>query len=352
VLPIYVGGLIDHLKSSPQDALFIVSLEMWGMAAALLPAYVLMRRISWRLLGIGMLLAMIVCFAVPALVYADAGEDAVTAIGLWRLLGGVCSGTLMAIVLSTLGNLPRADRAFSIWVLTQILFKVAAIYALAIILMRTGMQGFFLSLAALACLGLPLAWTLPDESWAKQREGPVQWSGRAIMSLAGLVAFYIALSALWANFETIGKSHGFAVLDIAAVLSLTSIAGLAGATLSTLLAGRIARLHALAAGIALIATAGYCLSRFESLSAYTVVGTTFAFAWFFTVPLLLATVNRNDRTGRLMVFANAAIAFGVAAGPSLSGVIVTLGSYTLLSTLGAAAFLLVFLLVFPSARQE
>jgi predicted MFS family arabinose efflux permease len=352
VLPVYVGGLIDHLGISPQDALFIVSLDMWGMAAALLPAYVLMRRISWRLLGMAMLLAMVVCFAVPALVYADAGEEGVTAIGVWRLLGGVCSGTLMALVLSTLGKLQRADRAFSLWVLTQILFKVAAIYGLAIVLKQAGMQGFFLSLAALACLGLPLAWTLPDESWAEQPRGRAEWSGKAIMSLTGLVAFYIALSALWANFESIGKTQGFAVLDIAAVLSLTSLAGLAGATLSTLLAGRIAHLHALAGGIALIATAGYGLSRFESLTAYTVVGTAFAFAWFFTVPLLLATVNRNDHSGRLMVFANAAIAFGVAAGPSLSGVIVTQGSYRLLSTLGAAAFLLVFLLVFPSARED
>lgn len=170
-LPIYVGGLVDHLNVLPQDALFIVSLDMWGMAAALLPAYVLMRRVSWRRLGIAMLLAMIVCFAVPALVYADAGKDAVAPIAAWRFLGGVSSGILMAVILSTLGHLRRADRAFSIWVLTQILFKVAAIYGLAIILAHYGVKGFFLALAALGCLALPLAWTLPDECWVAESDG-------------------------------------------------------------------------------------------------------------------------------------------------------------------------------------
>lgn len=351
VLPIYVGGLIDHLHVPPQDALFIVSLDMWGMAAALLPAFVLMRHVAWRKLGIAMLLTMILCFAVPALVYADAGREAVPAIAAWRFLGGMSSGILMAVILSTLGRLRRADRAFSIWVLAQILFKVVAIYGLAVILTQFGVKGFFLALAGLACLGLPLAWTLPDESWAAAgAQGKAQWSGRAVMSLAGLTGFYIALSAIWANFEGIGKAHGFAVLDIAAVLSLTSLAGLAGASLSALLVGRVRRVHALGGGIALIAAAAYALSRFEGLTAYTIIGTAFAFAWFFTVPLLLGTVNGNDPSGRLMLFANAAIAFGVAAGPSLSAPILAFGTYSLLAALGAAAFILVFLLLLPSAR--
>jgi hypothetical protein len=351
VLPIYVGGLIDHLHVPPQDALFIVSLDMWGMAAALLPAYVLMRHIAWRRLGIAMLLVMIGCFAIPALVYVDAGKEAVTAIGAWRFMGGVSSGILMAVILSTLGRLKRADRAFSIWVLTQILFKVAAIYALAVILTQLGVKGFFLALAGLTCLALPLAWTLPNERWAAGGEGRAQWSGRAVMSLLGLAAFYIALSGIWANFESIGKAQGFAVLDIAVVLSLTSLAGLAGATISALLVGRVRRIHALGAGIAIISTAAFGLSRFEGLTAYTMIGVAFAFAWFFTVPQLLGIVNSNESSGRLMVFANAAIAFGVAAGPSLSAPILTIGSYSLLAVSGAVTFLMVFLLLLPSVRR-
>lgn len=351
-LPIYVGGLVDHLDVLPQDALFIVSLDMWGMAAAVLPAYVLMRRVSWRRLGIAMLLAMIACFAVPALVYADAGKDAVAPIAAWRFLGGVCSGILMAVILSTLGRLRQADRAFSIWVLTQILFKVAAIYGLAVILAHYGIKGFFLALAALGCLALPLAWTLPDKCWAVASEGKTRWTVWAVMSLIGLTSFYIALSAIWANFEGIGKAHGFVVLDIAVVLSLTSLAGLGGATLSTLLVGRVRRLHALAGGIVLIAGAAYGLSRFDGLTAYTIIGAVFAFAWFFTVPLLLAAVNGNDPSGRLMLFANAAIAFGVAAGPSVSAPVLTFGGYSSLAILGAAAFVLVFLLFLPSVRTN
>lgn len=174
----------------------------------------------------------------------------------------------------------------------------------------------------------------------------------AVLSLIGLACFYIALSAIWANFEGIGRARGFAVLDIAVVLSLTSLAGLGGATLSTLLVGRVRRLHALAGGIALIAGAAYGLSRFDGLTTYTVIGATFAFGWFFTVPQLLAAVNGNDPSGRLMIFANAAIAFGVAAGPSVSAPVLAFGGYSSLAISGAVAFALVFLLILPSVRAN
>ncbi len=351
VLPIYVGGLIEHAQMSAQDALFVVSMDMWGMAAALPLAYICMRLISWRLLGVATLTGIFAFFALPALAYADGGEDVVGALALWRFLGGISSGMLMAVILATLGSLRIAERAFSIWVLVQILFKVVAIYVLALVLAEVGLQGFFLVLGALAIVGIPLAWTLPRDRWTTRESATANWSGKAIMSLAGLITFYIALSALWANFETVGRSREFDILDIAAVLSVTSLAGLAGATASTVLTGRVKPLYRLIGGIAIIAGASFALGRPGDLTVYTVIGTAFAFAWFFTVPVLLSMVNANDRSGRLMIFANAAIAMGVAAGPAISAVFVSDNDYTLLSMFSTVAFVFVFLLMLPSNRR-
>ncbi|MEO8723339.1 MAG: hypothetical protein ABI395_07430 [Sphingobium sp.] len=352
VLPVYVGGLIDGLRLTPPDALFIVSMDLWGMAAALVPAYFLMRSLSWRRVAFAMLLGSILCFAAPAMHVVRDGGQAIIAIAAWRFMGGLCSGVLMAIVLATLGRLKQADRAFSLWVLVQILFKVLAIYCLSAVLTRWAVQGFFLVLAGLALVGLPLVRFLPGRAAAQRGSTRPAWSLPALSAIAGLALFYVALSAIWANFEGIGKAVGFGHEQVAIVLSLTSLAGLAGASLSTLLIGRVPRHHALIAGIMVIAAAAFWLGRLETLTVFTFVGAAFAFAWFFNVPLLLGSVNANDCSGGLMVFANAAIACGVAGGSSLSGLILFHGDYTLLAVLGAAAFGIVLLLMLPGGFDD
>lgn len=348
LLPIYVGGLITEQGLSLKNALSVVSLEMWGMAVSLLPAIYLMKRVSWKTITRSALCVMIVAFAVPMLL--SVSYEALASI---RFIGGIGAGTAMAVIMATIGRAEHPDKAFSWWVLTQVIFKVIGIFIIARLLTKFGMNGFFLPLGLLCLLALPLASQLPGRVLdSTKSQDKIKWSATPIMALVGVFVFYVAISALWANFERIGTWSAFDSTIIANVLSFTSLASLAGASFATILAGRAPRSISLAAGLLLLVAASLGLGMFSTLTVYTVIGLIFAFAWFFSVPYLIASVNANDSTGQLMVFTNSAIAIGLAAGPAIAGALITGEDYKGLTIAGSAMFIAALILLLPSNRQR
>lgn len=347
LLPIYVGGLITHNGLPLEKALTIVSLEMWGMAASLLPAVYLMKRMSWRRITLGALLIMIAAFAIPILLTLNFNSLAIV-----RFIGGVGAGTAMAVIMATIGRASDPDKAFSLWVLTQVFFKVIGIFIIARLLAKFGMAGFFVPLLLLCVLALPLTKYLPELVAQESAEGDkFKWSSKPILALLGVFIFYVAISAIWANFERIGHWSGFEGTTIANILSLTSLASLAGASSATLMAGRLGRGALLLFGSVIIAIASLALGMFSSLTVYTIIGLAFAFAWFFSVPFLIASVNANDESGRLMIFTNSAIAIGLAVGPAIAAQLIQGTEFNLLTVAGAGAFIAAFILLMPSNRR-
>lgn len=347
LLPIYVGGLITQNGLSLEQALTIVSLEMWGMAASLVPAIFLMKWMSWRRITFGALLIMIAAFAVPICIALNFNSLAII-----RFIGGLGAGTAMAVIMATIGRASEPDKAFSLWILSQVFFKVVGIFIIARLLAKFGMAGFFVPLLILCVLALPLTKYLPgivdDESIAGNK---FQWSIKPILALLGVFIFYIAISAIWANFERIGHWSGFEGTTIANILSLTSLASLAGASAATLMAGRVGRSALLLFGTVIIAGASLALGMFSTLTIYTLIGLAFAFAWFFSVPFLIASVNANDESGRLMIFTNSAIAIGLAVGPAIAAKLIMGTEFGLLTIAGAGAFIAAFVLLAPSNRK-
>lgn len=347
LLPIYVGGLITHNGLSLQNALSVVSLEMWGMALSILPAIFLMKRFSWRKITFVSLAIMIAAFAIPVL--SDLSFEAIAGV---RFVGGLGAGVAMAIIMATIGRAPSPDKAFSLWILSQVVFKVIGIFIISRLLAKYGMNGFFVTLLILCVLAFPLANKLPDEVSEEGAErSRFKWTISPILALLGVFVFYVGISAIWANFERIGHWSGFEALTIGNILSFTSLASLAGAMCATLFAGRLNRSVLLLTGLVLISGATFSLGVFSSITAYSIIGLVFAFAWFLTVPFLISSVNSNDETGGLMIFTNSAIAIGLALGPAIAGVLIKGEDYNLLTVSGAVGFVAVLAFLMPSNKK-
>ncbi|MEP1231255.1 MAG: MFS transporter [Litorimonas sp.] len=347
LLPIYVGGLITHNGLSLQNALNIVSLEMWGMALSVLPAIFLMKRFSSRKITFVSLALMIVAFALPSIFNLSFKPLAAV-----RFMGGLGAGVAMAVTMATIGQASKPDKAFSLWVLAQVVFKVIGIFIVSRLLVKFGMNGFFVPLLILCVLAFPLANKLPDEVKTDSTERRrFNWSIQPVLALLGVFVFYVGISAIWANFERIGHWAGFETLMIGNILSFTSLAALAGAACATLLAGRLNRGILLLAGLVLISGATFSLGLFSSITVYSIIGLVFAFAWMLTVPFLIASVNSNDETGGLMVFTNSAIAIGLALGPAIAGVLIKGEHYNLLTVSAALGFMAVLAFLLPSNKK-
>jgi predicted MFS family arabinose efflux permease len=346
LLPIYVGGLITYNGLSLSNALSIVSLEMWGMALSLLPAVILMKRLSWRSVTFASMLLMILAFLISASMSLP-----FEVLAIIRFIGGVGAGVAMAVIMATIGKAPNPDKAFSLWVLSQVLFKVLGIFIVSRLLATFGMTGFYIMLLALCVLALPLVKSLPKVVVEEQNNHKLNWSIQPMLALVGVFTFYVAISAIWASFERIGHWSGFDAITIANILSFTSLASLAGASAATVFAGRIRRVYLLAAGLVLIACATFALGLFSTITVYSLIGLVFAFAWFFSVPFLIASVNSNDKSGRLMVFTNSAIAVGLALGPVIAATLVVDMDYSLLTISGAMVFVGTLFLLLLSNRK-
>lgn len=348
LLPIYVSGLITQNGYSLDNALSIVSLEMWGMAASLVPAIYLMKRMSWRSITFFAIWVMIVAFCIPAFI-----DLSLSALAITRFIGGLGAGMAMAVVMAVIGRAEKPDKAFSLWVLSQVLFKVCGIFIISRLLIPFGMMGFFVPLLLLCVLSLFLVKYLPDGVDTKTGDRPtINWSIAPILALIGVFMFYIAISAIWANFERIGVWSGFEGKTIANILSFTSLASLGGASAATLVSGHLKRHILLIVGLALIAGATFMLGRFSSITAYSIIALVFAFAWFFSVPFIISSVNANDKTGQLMVYTNSAIAIGLAVGPSVAAFLIVGEGFKALTLFGGAVFIAAFLFLLPSNKAS
>ena len=236
--------------------------------------------------------------------------------------------------------------------LSQVIFKIIGLFVLARVLAEFGTTGFFTVLAILCVLALIFSRQLPSAvETPKAKSDKFKWNRTALLALLAIFTFYLSLSAIWANFERFGAWANFKTEDIATALALTSLAGLASASLASILAGKIPRLALLAIGMVLISAATLSLLKLETLTAYSITGALFAFSWFFVVPFIVSSVNANDSTGGLMIYANSMIAFGLAVGPALAAVLIKNNEPSHLLLAASAIFLVSLALLIPSNKH-
>jgi DHA1 family inner membrane transport protein len=347
VMPIYVGGLINFSGLTLNQALNVVSLEMWGMALAIFPTLLLLRIASYKTIVSGALLLMTTIYLLIS--FAKPSYELLAAA---RFLGGVAAGSAMSVILAMIGQSEKPERTFAYWVLSQVIFKVIGLFVLARVLAEFGTTGFFTVLAILCVVALIFAMQLPATlETPKAKSDKFKWNSTSLLALLAIFTFYLSLSAIWANFERFGAWANFKTEDIATALALTSLAGLAGASLASVLAGKIPRLALLAIGVVLISAATLSLLKLETLTGYSVTGALFAFSWFFVVPFIVSSVNANDSTGGLMIYANSMIAFGLAIGPALAAILIEDKESKHLLLTASVIFIVSLVLLIPSNKR-
>ena len=99
VMPIYVGGLINFSGLTLNQALNVVSLEMWGMALAIFPTLLLLRIGSYKTIVSGALLLMTSIYLLISF-----AEPSYELLAVARFLGGLAAGSAMSVILAIIGQ--------------------------------------------------------------------------------------------------------------------------------------------------------------------------------------------------------------------------------------------------------
>ncbi len=344
VQPGFVQGLVAHYRFSEQQAGYVASAEMWGLALTTLTMSWVASRLDWRkLLWVSTLI--VVGGNLGSLATVDPVGFAV-----WRFVAGLGCGVLVSLSFTLVGLTANPDRNFGYLIAAVLTYGAFGLWLMPAAFDRVGMQGLIVFFALFPLLALPLLRYLPrsgEEQVQVESDAVDLGAGLQAMAVATMLGYFLAQGAVWAYLFLIGLGGGVDEQGVANGLTISQFLGIAGALMAAALGKRFGRLWPLCIGIlGGIVPLLFLFGRFSALE-YGVLVSGYNFAWNLTHPYLLAAIASFDRSGRLVVHAVGAQMLGLAIGPAIAATVVGADDYGRVLALGGGLFLVAWLLILP-----
>ncbi len=349
VQPGFVQGLVELLGFDDQGAGYTASAEMFGLATTTILMTFIAHRVNWRLV---IFWSLIVMFAANALCTVTADLNQFVAL---RFVAGLGAGSLVSLSFAAVGLTSNPDRNFGYLIMWVLVYGALVLWALPSVYALAGMNGALWFFALFPLVALPFIRNMPlsGENIVQVEEDAVNLSiAMKSLALFAMLAYFAAQGVVWAYLFLIGIAGGLDEQQVANGLMLSQFAGIAGALLAAIVAQRYGRSIPLAIGIIGGAICLYFLvGRFEFLAFALAVGV-YNFLWNLSHPYLLGAMASFDRRGRVVVYAVAMQMIGLAIGPFLAATVISDGEYERVNQLGAALFVLSFLLILSPVLMQ
>lgn len=348
IAPLLVGGYVTQLGFSSQQGGYIISAELAGFAVAPIPAAIWVRRISWR---------TALYLAAGSIILMNLVTSSLTGFSLFlvvRFLSGFAAGIQLAVCMAVIHRTLDPDRNLGYWFGLQLLAGSVGVIFLPGLIADFSVGSVFLLLAGLHILLLLFIRFIPDSGEIEQMpEVKATGSVPVLVALgfAGLFLFEAGIMGVWTYYERIGNAGGIAAQTIGYALSASLFLGFIGSMAAAALSTRFNRLVPVAAGTGLaIFCTGLLLTDF-STAAYVISIGLFSFAWYFTLPYLMACIANVDATGRLLILSNLVTGLGTSVGPACAAFLQTSDSYVPVLWMGIITILASILFISRLALQ-
>lgn len=344
VQPGFVQGLVELLGFDDKGAGYTASTEMFGLATTTILMTFIAHRVNWRVVVFWSLIVMFVANVLCTMT-SDLNQFAIL-----RFIAGLGAGSLVSLAFAAVGLTSNPDRNFGFLIMWVLVYGALVLWAMPSAYALAGMNGVLWFFALFPLVAVPFIRYLPlsGESVAQVEQGAVNLSGTMkSLALFAMLAYFTAQGVVWAYLFLIGLSGGLDEQQVANGLMLSQFAGIAGALLAAVLAQKYGRSLPLAIGIVGGAICLYFLvGQFEFLVFALAVGV-YNFLWNLSHPYLLGAMASFDRHGHVVVYAVAMQMIGLAVGPFLAATVITEGEFDRVNQLGAALFLVSFILILP-----
>ena len=348
IAPLLVGGYVTQLGFSSQQGGYIISAELAGFALAPIPAAIWVRRISWR---------TALYLAAGSIILMNLVTSSLTGFSLFlvvRFLSGFAAGIQLAVCMAVIHRTLDPDRNLGYWFGLQLLAGSVGVIFLPGLIADFSVGSVFLLLAGLHILLLLFIRFIPDSGEIEQMpEVKATGSVPVLVALGfvGLFLFEAGIMGVWTYYERIGNAGGIAAQTIGYALSASLFLGFIGSMAAAALSTRFNRLVpvALGTGLAIFCT-GLLLTDFSTV-AYVISIGLFSFAWYFTLPYLMACIANVDATGRLLILSNLVTGLGTSVGPACAAFLQTSDSYVPVLWMGIITILASILFISQLALQ-
>ena len=349
VQPGFVQGMVEQLGFSEQDAGYVASAEMLGLAATTILMTFVAHRFNWRRV---IFYSVIVMFAANALctVKQDLGSFTVL-----RFVAGLGAGSLVSLGFAAVGLSRNPDRNFGLLIMWVLVYGAIGLLLMPSAYAATGMNGVLWFFAFFPLLAIPVLRHFPltgenvsqVEADALNLRKPLR-----ITALMAMLSYFLAQGVVWAYLFLIGLAGGLDEQQVANGLMLSQFAGILGALAAATAGSRFGRAKPLLLGIVGGALCLYFIVGEFSFLVFAVTVCVYNFFWNLVHPYLLAAMASFDRRGRVVVHAVAMQMIGLAIGPGLAASVISGGDFVTVNWLGAMLFLLSAALILPPVVQH
>src|SRR6185312_15493489 len=214
----------------------------------------------------------------------------------------------------------------------------------------SGMTGALVFFAVFPLIALPFIRAFPEsgEAAATVEADAVNLSASLkSLALVAMFAYFVAQGVAWAYLFLIGTAGGLTEQQVATGLTLSQVAGVAGALLPALIGHRFGRWRPLTIGIVGGALCLVFLIGHQQAVSFAFWVCVYNFFWNMTHPFLLGSMASFDRRGRVVVLAVAAQMLGLAVGPALGASVIAPGQYASVNYIAMAMFALSWVCILP-----
>lgn len=342
VQPGFVQGLVEFYAYSEQQAGYIASAEIWGLAVTTVALALGGHNYSWRMV----LRASILLFAVgniASLITTDA-----TLFGSLRFLAGLGSGGLVSLSFTIIGLTRVPDRNFGYLIMGVLTYGALGLWVMPLALDTIGMQGVIIFFAVFALSGWPCIANVPDsgqEHLQVEVDAINLPGGLRVLAVVAMFTYFFAQGVIWAYLFLIGVNGGVSEQSVATGLMLSQFFGIAGAFVPAMIGHRYGRIMPLTIGIIGGSLVLYALYGEFTAMIYAVTICVYNFAWNMTHPFLLGAMASFDQHGRVVVYAIAAQMLGLAVGPAFAASLLHDSNFAPIITAGISLFILSWVII-------
>jgi predicted MFS family arabinose efflux permease len=344
VQPGFVQGLVQNLHFDDQGAGYAASIEVWGITATTLVMTFLSHRFNWRTVITGSLLLVAVANA------ACIGVHSKEVFVALRFVAGAGAGSLISLSFTTVGLTEHPDRNFGYLIMWVLLYGAIVLYLMPAAYALSGMTGVLLFFAVFPLTALPFVKMFPTGGAAAatvEADAVNLSSGLKSLALLAMFTYFVAQGVAWAYLFLIGTAGGLNEQQVATGLTLSQVAGVAGALLPALVGNRYGRWRPLTIGIVGGAVCLlFLIGQFQYLPFIFWV-CLYNFFWNMTHPYLLGSMASFDRRGRVVVLAIAAQMLGLAVGPALGASVIAPGQYASVNYIAIVMFAFSWVCILP-----
>jgi predicted MFS family arabinose efflux permease len=326
-LPLWIGGLMQHYRFSPQHAGITVTLFLLGMvvaSAVLAPLFNRVPRRSITVIGFAVASA---CFVLISQQPVDSASFDVLA--PLHALAGLGAGCGLSLVHGSIGRTDNPHRLFALVSLAAAILGIGVFAVVPGLTARYGASVLFLvfavamALAAVVSLaGFPdLGDTARVPAECARTASP---ASRLIwMPIAVVICLTLNQSMVFAFVERIGAARGFGAGEVQAMLVTLGFVNLLPGPLAAWLQHRMSPLLVGVAGPVGQAVLAFTLASSAAFAPYALAGVLYVSMVIFTHTFLFGLLSRLDPSGRATSATPAMMMMGSCMGPALGGFIVS-----------------------------